>query len=506
MTVIDEILNKHTDKTILGVDIGTSGIRASIVDISKKNQSSQSLPSSNTDENLLDKSNTATSYKIIHYKNIEMPTAEANANNEVLQSPSVWITALDSLLKQLSDEIDLSQITHFVADATSSTVLLTDQNDTPLTSAIMYNDNRSAGEAYLIKQLMEKAFLQHCIKNDQGANLSAVDDIEIMIDETTGTLGMGAMGASSSLAKALRLNTKMPFHNESYKIYNQLDFINQYLGDCNHCTDENNALKLGFDSIKFAWPSWVESLANNLNLKLPKVVKPGAQIGQVSQQSCNVYGFNKNLKIMAGTTDSIAAFLASGARAEGQAAVSLGSSIAIKLITNKPVFSPLHGLYSHRLGKNWLVGGASNAGGKIFTLDYKKSELSNLTEKLPEQTIKEYIAQYHDAFYPLTSPGERFPISDSKLEPVLPLKPISNDYQKHRDYTTKLSLGLTNIEYQSFQFLESLSDTKVKQVFTLGGGVKNQVWQQFRQQLLNCDLTFTEHQDASFGVTKLLWE
>lgn len=51
-----------------------------------------------------------------------------------------------------------------------------------------------------------------------------------------------------------------------------------------------------------------------------------------------------------GTTDSIAAFLASGADSVGQAVTSLGSTLAIKQLSEQPVDDSRYGVYSHRLG------------------------------------------------------------------------------------------------------------------------------------------------------------
>ena len=54
--------------------------------------------------------------------------------------------------------------------------------------------------------------------------------------------------------------------------------------------------------------------------------------------------------LCAGTTDSIAAFLASGASGVGDAVTSLGSTLAIKLLSERPVDDSRYGVYSHRLG------------------------------------------------------------------------------------------------------------------------------------------------------------
>ena len=38
----------------------------------------------------------------------------------------------------------------------------------------------------------------------------------------------------------------------------------------------------------------------------------------------------------------------------------------IKLLSKTPVFAPDLGIYSHRIGEQWLAGGASNTGGAVL--------------------------------------------------------------------------------------------------------------------------------------------
>lgn len=42
----------------------------------------------------------------------------------------------------------------------------------------------------------------------------------------------------------------------------------------------------------------------------------------------------------------------------GQAVTSLGSTLAVKLLSEVPVEDSARGIYSHRLGDLWLVGSA----------------------------------------------------------------------------------------------------------------------------------------------------
>lgn len=53
----------------------------------------------------------------------------------------------------------------------------------------------------------------------------------------------------------------------------------------------------------------------------------------------------------AGTTDSIAAFVAAGVSQPGEAVTSLGSTLAVKLLSEQRVDDAAYGVYSHRLGE-----------------------------------------------------------------------------------------------------------------------------------------------------------
>ena len=102
--------------------------------------------------------------------------------------------------------------------------------------------------------------------------------------------------------------------------------------------------------------------------------------------------------VVGGTTDSIAAFLAAGASEVGDAVSSLGSTLAIKLLSSIPVDDSSTGVYSHRLGDQWLVGGASNAGCAVLReQDFSADELAALSEEIDPTTEPP-----HTDYYPLS--------------------------------------------------------------------------------------------------------
>ena len=86
----------------------------------------------------------------------------------------------------------------------------------------------------------------------------------------------------------------------------------------------------------------------------------------VDAEVARALGLSSDCKVVAGVTDSNAAFLASGASKVGEGMTSLGTTLAIKLLSDQPVFDPGRGVYSHRIKDMWLPGGASNSGGGVL--------------------------------------------------------------------------------------------------------------------------------------------
>ncbi len=424
------------NRTVLGIDVGTSGIRGAVVELGSSEP------------------------KLRFSAEVALPFPEREGVHSE-QSPTLWTNALKALLQKLSDFPDCRHIDQCIVDATSSTVLLCDGNGTPLTQALMYDDQSATAEA---KRIAEQAPQQ-----------------------------TGAKGASSTLSKVMLLESTLSAAQDASPadrhICHQIDFINHFLTGQLGITDENNALKLGYDSVQQQWPDWLKPL---IKTALPKVVPPGTEIGQIRPGLAKIYGFNPQMTVLTGTTDSIAAFLAAGANQIGDAVVSLGSTLAIKVLTDKPIFAGEYGIYSHKLKSKWLVGGASNSGGAVlrhyFSLDTLKKRLAEID--ITQTTGLDY--------YPLIRPGERFPIADAQLQPRLRPRPVDDAL-----FCQAIIEGLVAIEAQCFERLAELGAPKIRQIYSCGGGTKNWVWMQLRQRHLMAPVTTAQQIDAAFGVTLL---
>ncbi|RCV10426.1 hypothetical protein SETIT_2G111300v2 [Setaria italica] len=183
-------------------------------------------------------------------------------------------------------------------------------------------------------------------------------------------------------------------------------------------SDYNNALKVGYDPEADAYPSWL--MSQPYAPMLPSVRAPGAPIAVVKDDVCSQYGLSKECVVCTGTTDSIAAFLAAGTTEPGRAVTSLGSTMAIKLVSEARVDDARFGVYSHRLDDTWLVGGASNTGGAVLRQLFTDGELVALSRRIDPAVASPL------EYYPLPRKGERFPVSDPDMAPRLTTRTIRN--------------------------------------------------------------------------------
>jgi hypothetical protein len=300
----------------------------------------------------------------------------------------------------------------------------------------------------------------------------------------------GAHGASSGLAKLLWLDGAGQTRGAAHALH-QSDWIAGMLTGRFGLSDYNNALKLGYDPLNMRWPGWLGRLGIAPEL-LPEVMAPGAALGAIHPRTAAALGLPTDLQIVAGTTDGVAAFIAAGAEHTGDGVTSLGSTLVIKLLSDRPVFSPRHGVYSHRLGARWLAGGASNAGGAALLQHFSEAEMQALTPRLlPDQpTGLDY--------YPLPAVGERFPVCDPQLPPRL--APVPPD--RPRFFQGMLE-GIARIEAEGYRLLQDLGGPSLCRVYTSGGGAANPAWTRIRAAALGVPVELALSPQPAYGAALL---
>jgi D-ribulokinase len=380
--------------------------------------------------------------------------------------PACWRTALFSLFEQIPSSLR-RQVEAIAINGTSSTVMLCDATGNPVDTPLLYNDARGA---VMLNKLYETAPPNHTV-----------------------------LSPTSSLVKLLWMLESKSSIKAKYFLH-QADWLAFLLHKNLGISDYHNALKLGYDVENLKYPEWLKKL--NLAVELPRVLTPGSIMAPVSSEIASLYSFPISCVVCAGTTDSIAAFIASGANSLGEGVTSLGSTLAIKLLSHTKIDNSQYGIYSHRfpnLAQHdrhqpplWLVGGASNTGGAVLRHFFSNAELESLSSKID-------LSQNSNLdYYPLIKPGERFPINDANLQPRLEPRP-DNDVE----FLYGLLESMARIEARGYEMLQQLGADKLNRVYTAGGGAGNIAWTFIRRRYLKVAVQASVNTEAAYGTALL---
>jgi sugar (pentulose or hexulose) kinase len=421
----------------LGIDLGTSGVRAFVIDSSER---------------------------VVTQAEVQYEQAEYSA--KPVQPQNWW----QAVLKVLNDLQTTTQhniacfIVSICVDGTSSSVLICDSDGQPLNETLMYFDQRAEQQASRIREIAPE---HH-----------------------------PAAAVTSGLAKWLWLQDNTRLEND-YHYLHQADWIAGKLAGKFNFSDENNALKSGYDAQNKRWPEWVKSLLTQAEA-LPQIQPAGKAVCKIAKSTAQQFGFAEDTLIVAGTTDSTAAVIATGACNVGDAVTSLGSTLVLKVISDGPVSDAATGIYSQPFGEHWLVGGASNSGGAVLRQFFNDQQMSEY--QLQIDTNQPTQLDY----YPLPAVGERFPVNDPLMTARITPRPKSDVI-----FFQGLLEGIANIEYQGYKKLNANGAPWPSSIRTTGGGSKNPAWNIIRQTTLNIAFLETQHSEAAYGSAVLArrgWE
>lgn len=372
------------------------------------------------------------------------------------RDPSAWWQAVEAALTELLSSIDRAAVRAIAVDGTSGTVLPVDDAGRPLAEPLMYNDR--VADADILAAIAREA-----------PEASA------------------AHGATSGLAKALRFQ-HLP---GIAAVLHQADWIAGNLSGRFDVSDENNALKTGYDVEARRWPDWIAATGMRMDL-LPDVVEPGDVTGTLTAVAAKLFGLPRAVVVVAGTTDGCASFLATGATSAGDGVTALGSSLTIKILSDRPISAPRFGIYSHRLGDAWLAGGASNSGGKVLAQHFPLARIIELSARIDPTT------ETGLDYYPLGTSGERFPIADPALPPRLTPRPADD-----ADYLKAMFEGMAAIEALGYRRLAELGAPALTSVRSVGGGAANPAWTAIRRRKLGVDFPPALSDEAAAGTARL---
>jgi len=294
----------------LGIDLGTTGIRAI----------------------LTDERGTILSVQTAGIEGSLVKTADTRASE---QDPHCWEIALFTVLKKIFTEERDYQLKAVTVDSTSGTIIPIDKHCRPLYNALLHNDVRAQEESRYI-----------C--------------------ESTGL----KVKPSFALSKILWLKKNKPdIFTKTFKFIHAADFLKGLLTGDFETTDFSNAVKTGYDLAQYKWPISISTVLGLPPDKFPKVVKTGEIFGELRLKLREELHLTEKVQVVAGATDSTTSFYSSGAEKIGDWNTTLGTVLGIRGISTEFIEDPEGLLYAHRHPEGyWLPGAASNTGGEALRL------------------------------------------------------------------------------------------------------------------------------------------
>lgn len=437
MYVVNGTRLSMTDAVWVGIDVGTQSVRAIAA-----NHSGSVL---------------ATSAK-------PLLSSRRNAREHV-QDPEEWLDAVCACCREIMATVPADALGGIAIDATSGTILLSDEKLRPATEALMYDDGRAENEAHAVAEA--------------GGALWAEFGYRIQ--------------PSWALPKLLWLWRNSVRGRTGLRLTHQNDFIQNRLAGNRIPTDSSNSLKSGYDLLRQQWPHAVFTKLGLPETIFPEVVSPGTLLGHVSPHAAEQTGLPAGLPILGGTTDGCASQIAATGVQTGSWNSVLGTTLVLKGVTEQRLDDPLGVVYSHRApdGK-WLPGGASSTGAGSIAKQFRKEHLDQLGLAAAKRGPTKAVV------YPLHTTGERFPFTAPPAE-GFQLDEPRDETELYR----AILQGVAFVERLSFDYLKLLGASLSGTVSISGGAVRSTLWNQIRADVLGRTLTIPAVTEPAFGMAIL---
>lgn len=377
-------------------------------------------------------------HHVLFRQSHQLSPVQPGANGALVQDPNSWVNAVTKLLESALIWARDSKMnpSGAVISATSGTFVIVDELGVPIMPAIMYNDRRG-------NTPLQRA-------------ASALSSMKL---------------STSSLRFA---------HTPEFVISTLLSIDIDEVP-----TDWSHALKTGVELSERNWSAVALTSAEALNLALPQVVSPGTLIGEFDASSWGL----APIPFFAGMTDGCTGQISAGGAKLGNCVTTLGTTLVLKNAAKTPISGS--GFYSHLATDSlYLVGAASNLGGD--SLHKHVTKLDKLESAAKERGLSTVIS------YPLRRSGERFPISDSTIEPFWSAKPID----EVDEYLSILE-GVAFAERLSYEILNRAGADISGDFLSVGGGTKSALWNEIRCNVLNRELRVIPESGSDIGAAIL---
>jgi len=273
----------------------------------------------------------------------------------------------------------------------------------------------------------------------------------------------------------------------------------QLFGD--YYTDYSIASATGlFNMYTLTWDDEALNIAGMTARKLPKLVPPTEILTGMKENIASNLGLPSDVKIVIGASDGTLSNLGVGALQPDSMALSIGTSGAIRSVTEEPHTDNQERTFCYALTKDhWVIGGPVNNGGVVLDWARQKFDVDDyetLMQKI--ETIKPGTDGLF--FYPYLV-GERAPIWRADVKGAF----FGLDIHQNKAHMLRAVLEGINFNlYAVYQIITKVIAEQADELLVTGGFIKSPTWIQMLADIFGVDMVITDvTENACFGAALL---
>ena len=385
------------------------------------------------------------------------------------QNPEDWYRESIEGLKELTKDVDKSEIRGLSFGGQMHGLVILDENDEVIRPAILWNDGRTGKET---------RYLNEEIGQDKLATYTA-----------------NIAFAGFTAPKILWVKNHEPWNFARIrKIMLPKDYL-AYRLTGTFCTDVSDASgMLLLDVRNRCWSKEMLEICGITEEMLPKIYESYECVGTVRKEIADELGFTDHVVVAAGAGDNAAAAVGTGTVGDGGCNISMGTSGTIFIASKELVMDPHNAIHSfdHADGGYHLMACMLSA---ASCNKWWMEEILNTTEYAAEQAVIDKLGENHVFFLPYLM-GERAPHNDHSARACF----IGMTMDSTREDMTQAVL-----EGVAFGIRDSLEAAKklgvnVESSMICGGGAKSPLWRKIFANVLGIKLTIPEtEQGPGYG-------
>ena len=370
------------------------------------------------------------------------------------QNPADWMKEAMAGIKELTSEIDRSQVAGIGCGGQMHGLVTLDAEDHVIRPAILWNDGRTGAETEYLNTVIGKDKLSQYTANIAFAGFTA--------------------------PKILWMKKNEP---ENFAKVKKIMLPKDYLAYCmtgSFCTDLSDASGMLLLDVKNrCWSKEMLEICGITEEQLPKLYESWQVVGTLKPEIASELGLSADVKFVAGAGDNAAAAVGTGTVGDGQCNISLGTSGTVFISSKDFGVDENNALHSfdHADGRYHLMGCMLSA---ASCNKWWSEEILHTKDFAKEQEGIVKLGENQVFFLPYLM-GERSPHNNPDARAVF--------FGMSMD-TTREEMTQAVLEGVAFGLRDSLEvarslGIKIERTKICGGGAKSPLWKKIIANVMN---------------------